>query len=202
VAEATAWAVPELGLRLHFPERGIHAAVRPAFVVDPRSGEIDYGTAEGRRVLERAFLDLQTRDEDAEATLALLGIGLHAVQDSIKHRGFTPAQGHIGARPDPDALGERPELAMESAVVTLNALRYARRLAAGSSPRPPASWKEAFRPLLTGGDGGSEGRWTEFVRSRFGDPYPGRSALMERWRSGPGAEAFDRALDRAREVLR
>jgi hypothetical protein len=199
VAEATAWTVPDLGLRLHFPARSIHAPVTPAFFVNPTTGDLEYGNADARRVLEQAFLDLETRDEDGAATLALLGMGLHTLQDSFKHCGFDGAAGHIGACPDPDTAGSDLGLALRSADATLHSLRYARRLAAGRSASPPPAWKEQLRLVLADG---SPDRWTRFFRLRFGEPIPDRDALVERWRTGGGDEAFARAVARARELFR
>lgn len=199
VAEATAWAVPSLGHRLHFPARGIHSPVTPAFYVNPATGEVEYGAAEGRRVLERAFLDLASHDEDGEATLALLGIGLHVVQDSFKHGGFDAALGHIGARPDPDDACLNLPLTLQSAEVTLSSLRYARRLAAGRSSPPPAAWKELLSRVIADGD--PQERWTAFLRESFREELPSRDALLVRWRKEGGDDAFERAVRRVEEVL-
>jgi hypothetical protein len=199
VAEATAWAVPELGLRLHFPAAGIHSPVGPAFLVNPATGELDYGNAEARRVLEQAFLDLETRDEDAAATLALLGMGLHTLQDSFKHCGFDGAMGHIGARPDPDAAAQDLGLALRSADAVLHSLRYARRLAAGHSSKPPPAWKEDLRDVLSDV---SKDRWPAFFRAHFDEAPPDRDEILVRWRRDGGLEAFDRAVSCARELFR
>lgn len=205
VAEATAWAVPATGHRLHFPAVGLRSPVLPAFYLNPVSGEIEYGCAEGRRVLERAFLDLQSHDEDLEATLALLGIGLHTLQDSIKHRGYTAAQGHIGAEPNPDSPCCDAGAAILSAEVTLNSLRYARRLVAGSSGRPPRRWREMIRRVFH--DHGpsvedAERRWADFVREQFQEDSPGRTGLLARWRESGGEEPFGRALQKVEDLLR
>lgn len=205
VAESTAWAVPPLGHRLHFPAGGPGQQVGPAFFVNPGSGEIEYGNAEARRVLEQAFLDLQTHDEDVEASLALLGIGLHTLQDSFKHRGYTAVRGHVGAHPDPDEACGNLDAIMACARATLNSLRYARRLLTGRSAPPPPGWEEAIRRRL---EQSAQGRepvqegWAAFVRAQLREEYGDRSALLERWRGAKGEEAFDRALDRVRDALR
>lgn len=199
-AEMTAWAVPSLGHQLHFPAVGLHSPVLPAFYINPVSGEIEYGNALARRVLERAFLDFQSHDEDTEASLALLGIGLHTLQDSVKHSGFSAAHGHIGARPDPDEACCNLDAATLSAEVTLNSLRYARRLVAGFSSKPPPGWKQALRAVYSAESGENpQARWSAFVKKQFGDVYPSREILLGQWLSGPGVEAFERALDRVRE---
>jgi hypothetical protein len=200
VAEATAWAVPPLGHRLHFPAADLDEPVRPAFFVNPATGDLEYGSAEARRVLERAFLDLQTGDDDVPATLALLGIGLHCIQDSYKHRGYSAACGHIGARPDPDQPCGDAQLLLESARATLCSLRYARRLAVGRSSDAPSDWKSRLSSVLA--PGGGTTAWAEFVRSDLRDDYPDRSSLLDRWRSQGGEDAFEHALERVREVLR
>lgn len=187
VAESTAWAVPALGHRLHFPAGGPSSTVAPAFFVNPASGEIEYGNAEARRVLERAFLDLQTHDEDLDAVLALLGIGLHTLQDSFKHQGYESRRGHIGADPDPDQACCDLNRTLTCAEATLNSLRYARRLAVGRSSAPPSGWKQMLRARFSG------------AQSRI--EMPDREALVERWLQGRGEDAFDRALDRVREAL-
>jgi hypothetical protein len=204
VAESTAWAVPSLGHSLHFPAIGLRSTVLPAFYLNPVSGEIEYGNAEARRVLERAFFDFLSHDEDAEANLALLGIGLHTLQDSFKHSGYTAAQGHIGAHPDPDRACCNLDATMLSAEVTLNSLRYARRLVAGASCAPPPGWKQALRLVFArpaAPDGEPDRRWGKFVRSQFNEEYASRDALVERWQADKGQEAFDRALDRVREAM-
>ena len=205
VAEATAWAVPSTGHRLHFPAVGLRSAVLPAFYLNPVSGEIEYGNAEARRVPERAFMDLQSHDEDVQGTLALLGIGLHTLQDSIKHSGYTAAQGHIGAHPDPDSAGCNVGAMMLSMEVTLNSLRYARRLANGTSGQPPPKWKETLRRVFTGHADtveAAELRWAEFVREQFHEVAPGRYGLLERWQAVGGEEVFTRALVKVEETLR
>jgi hypothetical protein len=200
VAEATAWAVPDLGHRLHFPARGRYAPVHPAFFTNPSSGEIEYGNAEARRVVERAFLDLQSHGEDIEATLALLGIGIHSLQDSFKHCGYNAALGHIGARPDPDQPCCNLNSTLACAEVTLNTLRYARRLAAGRSSTPPPQWKELLSQAFCGAPE-AQPRWSAFVREQLHESYPERSVLLERWQAEGGDDAFERALLRVRELL-
>jgi len=205
IAEVTAWAVPSTGHRLHFPAVGLRSPVLPAFYLNPVSGEIEYGQAEARRVLERAFLDLQSHDEDQEGTLALLGIGLHTLQDSIKHSGYTAAQGHIGAHPDPDTACCNPSAMMLSIEVTLNSLRYARRLARGTSTPPPPRWKESLRRVFTDHAAtveAAERRWAEFVREQFQEEDPGRYGLLERWQAVGGEAVFRRALVKVEETLR
>jgi hypothetical protein len=203
-AEATAWAVPSMSHRLHFPAVGLRSPVLPAFYVNPASGEIEYGNAEARRVLERAFLDLQSHDEDLDATLALLGIGLHTLQDSIKHSGFCAAQGHIGADPDPDRICTDLGAAVLSAEVTLNSLRYARRLVAGTSGRPPQGWREAFRKVFSDhapSAQAAEERWAVYVREQLREDTPGRTGLLRRWQQAGGEDAFTRALEKVQETL-
>jgi hypothetical protein len=205
VAEATAWAVPSTGHQLHFPAVGLRSPVMPAFFINPVSGEIEYGNAEARRVLERAFLDLQSHDEDLDATLALLGIGLHTLQDSIKHSGYTACQGHIGAQPDPDRACSNSGAAVLSAEVTLNSLRYARRLVAGSSGRPPQGWRESIRRVFSDHAAtveAAEQRWAQYVRDEFKEETPGRYGLLARWQEAGGEAAFVRALLRVEETLR
>lgn len=205
VAEATAWAVPSTGHRLHFPAVGLRSPVMPAFFLNPVSGEIEYGNAEARRVLERAFLDLQSHDEDLEATLALLGIGLHTLQDSIKHSGYSACQGHIGADPDPDRPSNNSGAALLSAEVTLNSLRYARRLVAGVSGRPPQGWRESIRRVFSDHVPtveAAEQRWARYFREEFHEDSPGRYGLLERWQRAGGESAFVRALERVDESLR
>jgi hypothetical protein len=205
IAESTAWAVPSLGHRLHFPARDPGEPVTPAFFVNAGSGEIEYGNAEARRALEGAFLELQAHDEDREAILAYLGIGLHTLQDSFKHCGYTAQQGHIGARPDPDQACCNIDRTIACAEVTLNSLRYARRLATGRSSAPPPGWKEALRRHLSSvasPDPTVDRGWISFVRAQFRDDYADREVLLERWRRARGEEAFDRALERVRDALR
>ena len=205
VAESTAWAVPSLGQRLHFPAGDSREPVTPAFFVNPASGEIEYGNAEARRALERAFLELGAHDEDRDAVLAFLGIGLHTLQDSFKHCGYTAQRGHIGARPDPDQACCNLERTLASAEVTLNSLRYARRLATGRSSAPPAGWKEALRIHFsdaTRSQDTADRGWASFVRLQFRDDYADRDVLLERWRRDGGEEAFDRALEKVRDALR
>lgn len=205
VAEVTSWAVPATGHRLHFPAVGLRSPVLPAFYLNPVSGEIEYGNAEARRVLERAFLDLQTHDEDLDATLALLGIGLHSLQDSIKHHGYTASQGHIGATPDPDCACTDPGAAMLSVEVTLNSLRYARRLVAGASERPPEGWRESIRRAFAGHAPtveAAEERWAQFFRVQFEKDLPGRTGLLQRWREAGGEAGFARALPKVESTLR
>ncbi len=187
VAESTAWAVPSLGHRLHFPAGSTREPVSPAFFVNAGSGEIEYGNAEARRVLEWAFLELQAHDEDRDALLALLGIGLHTLQDSYKHCGYTAARGHIGANPDPDQPCCDVETTLACAEVTLYSLRYARRLTVGRSTAPPPGWKEALR--------------RHFLAKEPGE-FPDRGVLLERWQRERGEEAFDRALERVRDALK
>jgi hypothetical protein len=198
VAESTAWTVPSLGHRLHFPTADPREPVTPAFFVNAASGEIEYGNAEARRALERAFLELEAHDEDREAILAFLGIGLHTLQDSFKHCGYTASQGHIGARPDPDQACCNLERTLACAEVTLHSLRYARRLATGRSSAPPPEWKDLLRRHFSEGSGG----WIAFVRSQFPEEYAERDILLDRWRLERGEEAFDRALERVRDALR
>jgi len=205
IAEVTAWAVPSTGHRLHFPAVGLSSPVLPAFYLNPVSGEIEYGNAESRLVLERAFLDLQSHDEDREGTLALLGIGLHTLQDSIKHSGYTAAQGHIGAHPDPDTACCNVSAMMLSMEVTLNSLRYARRLAGGSSAQPPPRWKESLRRVFTDHAAtveAAELRWAEFIREQFQEEALGRYGLLERWQAVGGEAVFTRALVKVEETLR
>jgi hypothetical protein len=204
VAEATAWAVPSMGHRLHFPAIGLRTAVLPAFYVNPASGEIEYGSAEARRVLERAFLYLQSRDEDEGAILALLGMGLHSLQDSFKHCGYSATQGHIGIPNDPDRPCCNLGTTMLSAEVTLNSLRYARRLATGRSTAPPKGWREKLRAVFAeatplGGD--PSVRWARFVKETFGEEYGSRYAVLETWKGEDGELGFGRAVDRARTAL-
>jgi hypothetical protein len=186
-AEATAWAVPELGHRLHFPASDLRERVSPAFTVDPESGEIEYGSGESRRVLERAFAAFQTHEEDAPAALALLGIGLHTLQDSFKHCGFNAAHGHVGCDPDPDHACGDLDRSVLIAELTLNCLRYARRLSAGASTPPPAGWKDKLRVAFAEGSG--------LVAE-------GREELLGRWRLARGEEAFERALEPVRDAMR
>lgn len=200
-AESTAWAVPALGQRLHFPAATSRNPVAPAFFVNSGTGEVEYGNAEARRVLEWAFLELQSHDEDRDAVLSLLGIGLHTLQDSFKHCGYTASQGHIGARPDPDEACCNVDLTLACAQMTLNSLRYARRLATGRSAAPPAGWKEALRRHYARSESSCDG-WSEFVRTQFGDDLPERDGRLERWRRSGGEEAFDRSLERVRDALR
>lgn len=199
VAEATAWGVSTFALRLHFPADGIHSPVTPAFFVNPATGDLEYGNAVARRVLEQAFVNLETHDDDVAATLALLGMGLHTLQDSFKHCGFDGAMGHIGARPDPDVATGDLALTLRSAQATLQSLRYAHRLATGRTENPSAEWKADLVRVLTST---SAGRWPEFFKMRFGESLPDRDRLLELWRTGGGDEAFDRAVAQARELLR
>jgi hypothetical protein len=205
VAEATAWGLPRLCHALHFPANGLQTPVAPAFRIDDATGEIQYGNAEGRRVLERAFMDLQVHDEDEEATLALLGIGLHSLQDSFKHAGYCAALGHLGVRPNPDEACTNVEVTLQLSTATYAALRYSRRLQTGTSPLPPAKWKEALRRLFRQSNREPEdakARWAVFVREEFGDDYPTRDSLRDYWRRHGGMQAFERALEGAKEVLR
>jgi hypothetical protein len=204
VAESTAWAVPSMGHRLHFPAIGLRTAVLPAFYINPASGEIEYGNAEARRVLERAFLFLQSRDEDEEAVLALLGIGLHSLQDSFKHCGYSAAQGHIGIPDDPDRPCCNLGTTMLSIEVTLNSLRYARRLAVGKSQAPPPGWREEIRTLFgraVVADEDPSLRWGRFIQKTFGDLEASRYAVLETWKKEGGELGFGRAVIRARTTL-
>ena len=185
------------GPSLHVPAVGLQTPVMPAFYFNPLSGEIEYGNAEARRVLERPFLYMLSHDEDLEANLALLGIGLHTLQDSFKHCGYSAARGHIGADPDPDHACCNLDTTLLSAEMTLNSLRYARRLVTGSSATPPKDWKKRLRAAFTAG----EGRWARFVGDQFRQDYPSLDRQVERWKQAGGEEAFDRAVDRAKETL-
>lgn len=204
VAESTAWTVPTLARRLHFPTSGLYDPVTPAFHIHPTSGEIEYGNGEARRVLERSFLDLQVHDEDRAAVLALLGIGLHTLQDSFKHCGYTAARGHVGAHPDPDDACTSIETTLACAAVTFQALRYARRLDAGRSSSPPPGWKDELRRCFlerSGMDGQAEGSWGRMVTAELHDDYADRDLMIERWKQAGGEEDFGRAVERAREAL-
>lgn len=203
-AEATAWGVPRLCHALHFPAEGLYTPVSPAFAVDPVTGQIEYGAAGGRKVLERAFLDLLTRDEDTEATLALLGIGLHSLQDSFKHAGYCAALGHLGVRPNPDEARTQPEVKVQLSAATLASLRYARRLLYGTAPPPPPGWKDLLQRNFEKSDGNPEHAkelWATFVREELEDDYPNRDVRRRQWRREGGIQAFERALGRAKEVL-
>src|SRR5262245_60806873 len=201
IAESTAWAVPSLGHRLHFPAQTTSQPVAPAFFINRETGEIEYGNAEARRVLEWAFLELQAHEEDREAVLALLGIGLHTLQDSFKHCGYTALRGHIGANPDPDHPCCNLDITLACAEVTLKSLRYARRLATGRSSAPPAGWKESLRLHYSSPSASGE-RWAAFARAQFGEEIPQRAVLLERWQKSGGEAAFDRSLERVRDALR
>ncbi len=200
-AEATAWALPGLAHRLHFPALGLYEKVEPAFVTDPRTGEFYYNNREAVAVLEQAFRALETHDPDMPRARAVLGIGLHTLQDSYKHRGYCGALGHIGANPDPDDVSRDLGLALEIAEATLNSLRHAHRLIHGTSPAPPEGWRGAVerlyaRPLRAG-----ELRrdlWIALIRDAFGDAYDDWEDTCERWLGDGGGAVFDRALDRVR----
>jgi hypothetical protein len=199
-AETTAWVLSPLALRLHFPARDLHDAVKPAFSRDPATGEVFYNNRESIAVLELAFLALDTRDPDLERTLALLGIGLHTMQDSLKHAGFTPALGHIGAHPDPDDLSLNPDLAIEIAEATLHSLLHARRNLHGSAPVLGETWKTALRKVYETplGEGESfESRWIALIRATFGDDYGPWAATRDAW-GVSGEHAFERAIGRIR----
>jgi hypothetical protein len=203
-AEATAWALSPLAHRLHFPALGMYERVEPAFVTDARTGEIYYNNREAIAVLEQAFRALETRDPDAPRALALLGIGLHTLQDSYKHRGFCGALGHIGVSPDPDDISRDLGMALEIAEATLHSLRYARGLLKGGAPPLRADWKGAVERLYAAPlrDGESrQDRWTALIRGGFGDDYGAWEEWRGRWMD-EGGGAFDRALDRVRAILR
>ena len=204
-AEATAWTLTPLALRLHFPARGMHDRVEPAFVTDARTGEVYYNNREAVTVLEQAFRALETHDPDVSRALALLGIGLHTLQDSYKHAGFCGALGHIGQWPDPDDVSRTPGLALEIAEATLNSLRHAKRLLEGGGRRPAPAWREEFEGLYRRPLGGGEcrqDRWIAWIRGSFGDGYGTWEETRERWLEAGGAEVFERALDRVRDGSR
>jgi hypothetical protein len=139
-----------------------------------------------------------------EGTLALLGIGLHTLQDSIKHSGYNAAQGHIGAHPDPDSACCNLGAAMLSMEVTLNSLRYGRRLVRGRSSPPPPGWKDRILRILTGPAPtveAAERRWMQFACEQFSEEAPGRTELLERWKAAGGEEVFTRALVKVEETL-
>ncbi len=198
IGDSTKGAISPLAHRLHFPATGIYEKTEPAFVRDPGSGEIYYNNREAVIVLEHAFRALEMHDPDPSRALALLGIGLHTVQDSYKHRGFCAALGHAGAYPDADDISRDLGMALEIAEATLNSLRYARRVMNGSSTEVPQGWKRAFermyaRPLQDGET--RRDRWVAWIRSAFGDEFPGWEETRERWQTEGGDESFERALE-------
>ena len=195
--DATKWSLSPLAHRLHFPATGVYAKTEPAFVRDPRSGEVYYNNREAVIVLEHAFRALEVHDPDRPRTLALLGIGLHTIQDSYKHRGFCAALGHAGAWPDADDISRDLGMALEIAEATLNSLRHARRLESGASTDGPADWRRAFermyaKPLEAGES--RRDRWVAWIRDAFGDEFGTWEATQERWRAEGGDEAFESAL--------
>ncbi len=203
-AEITSWVLSPLGTRLHFPARGLHDAVKPAFARDPVTGEIFYNNRDAMAVLERAFLALDTRDPDVDRTLALLGVGLHTMQDSLKHAGFTPARGHIGADPDPDDLSLNVDLGLEIAEATLYSLLHARRMLRGRAEVPGDQWRAALRRVyetpLAGGET-RDARWIALIRATYGDDYGPWPATREAW-GASGEQAFERAIARIRGIWR
>lgn len=196
-AQVTAWALSRLALRLHFPASGMYEKVKPAFVRDPETGDVYYNNRDAVAVLERAFRAFETHDEDIGRDLALLGIGLHTLQDSYKHRGYCAALGHIGSSPDADDISRDLPMALEIAEATLNSLRYVHRLLHGKSAPPPPGWREAFvrlyaTPLRDGEC--RQDRWIEWIRTSFGDSCGGWEETCTAW-GEEGADAFDRALE-------
>jgi hypothetical protein len=203
-AEITSWVLSPLGTRLHFPARELHDAVKPAFARDPATGEILYNNRDSMAVLERAFVALDTRDPDVERTLALLGVGLHTMQDSLKHAGFSPARGHIGADPDPDDLSLDVDLCLEIAEATLHSLLHARRILRGRAEVPGEGWKAIVRAAYEtplGAGESRESRWIALIRATFGDDYGPWAATRGAW-GAPGEEAFERAIERIRGIWR
>lgn len=200
-AGATAWALRPLAHRLHFPSPGLYQKTVPAFRTHPETGEMYYNNREAMIVLEQAFRALETRDPDVPRALALLGIGLHTLQDSYKHQGYCGAFGHIGVFPDPDDISRDPGMALEIAEATLNSLRHARRLLHGTGIRIAEGWREEFQRIYTvplrGGERRQD-RWIGLIRETLGDSYGGWDDTRERWLADGGGEAFERALDRVR----
>jgi hypothetical protein len=202
-AETTAWMLSPLAHRLHFPALGMYEKVEPAFLTDPRTGEVYYNNRPAVAVLEQAFRALETHDEDAGRTRALLGIGLHTLQDSYKHRGYCAALGHIGVWPDVDDISRDLGMAREIAKATLDSLRYARQWVYGGGLGEAREWKEAFDRLYATPLGPREtrqDRWRALTLKTFGDDYGRWEELRDEWLRGEGG-AFDRAVDRARAAF-
>ncbi len=204
-AEATSWTLSPLAHRLHFPAPDGRTKVSPAYRRDDRTGELILVNRDAVEVLEQAFRALETRDPDVRRSLALLGIGLHTLQDSYKHAGYNAARGHIGVHPDPDDVSLRPDLALEIAEATYHSLARARRLLPGGSLRPVEDWTGRLQKLysekhLKGED--YETRWVRAAWDAFGDEYAPWEELRDGWLAGGGAEAFDRALDQVRQIER
>jgi hypothetical protein len=199
-AEATAWTLSPLAYRLHFPAADMYAKVRPAFVHDPKTGELTYNNGEAVEVLERAFRALETRDPDEARALALLGIGLHTLQDSYKHRDYCAAQGHIGAAPDPDDVSWDVPTALRIAESTYCSLAHTRRLLGIQEPIGRLDWKGAIERLYSEPLGAEEqwrDRWIGLIRATFGDVLRGWEQLRDPWRM-ENAAAFERALEGVR----
>ena len=202
-AEATAWTLGPDAIRLHFPARGVHEQVAPAFAKDPVSGELYYRNGDAVAVLERAFRALETRDPDLPRALALLGIGLHTLQDSYKHAGYDGTRGHVGADPNPDDVSLQPKLALEIAEATFHSLVHARRLlgCGGSASAPP--WEERLKQIYTDSHGEGtdrDARWARAIRDAFGDDYRAWEQTRAGWLAAGGGDAFGRALGRIRRI--
>jgi hypothetical protein len=93
---------------------------------------------------------------------------------------------------------------MLSIEVTLNSLRYARRLAVGKSQAPPPGWREEIRTLFgraVVADEDPSLRWGRFIQKTFGDLEASRYAVLETWKKEGGELGFGRAVIRARTTL-
>jgi hypothetical protein len=204
-ARATAWALSPMAHRLHFPAPDERSKVSPAYRRDALTGDLVRVNRDAVAVLEMSLRTLEARDPDLRRSLALLGIGLHTLQDSYKHAGYDAAGGHIGVHPDPDDVSHRPDLALEIAEATYHSLLRARRLLPGARPRPVEDWTGRLQKLYAekhiSGDT-YEDRWVEAAWEAFGDEYDPWDGLSEWWRAAGGGEAFERALEAVRGMER
>lgn len=203
-ARHTAWTLSPLALKLHFPAATTDAPTRPAFAREGLDA-LYLLNRDAVAVLDQAFLSLELRDEDVGRSLALLGIGLHVLQDSYKHAGYDGTRGHIGVDPDPDDISRDPALAAEIAESTYLALRHAFRRMHPGVPAPDGGWgvlAESVYGATADRALSVEERWLAALRARFGDPLESWDDLRDRWRAADGPDAFERALVKVRRVVR
>jgi hypothetical protein len=204
-AEFTSWGLSSTALKLHFPAHRIYDQTRPVFGKDLRSGELYLSNREAVELLEAAFRNIETKDEDLERTLALLGIALHTLQDSYKHVSYCGAQGHIGANPSPDSISGDLPMLIEIAEATFASLRHAYRRIHDAPHRAPGDWRAVVRHVYESPsepEAGSEDRWTRVIAEIHGDTLGTWDELRRRWIQVEGDQAFERALEKVERILR